>query len=245
MRYLYMGVDFGTIIIPLIFSFHKKIRFNKYFLSFYRAAFLVALVFLLWDATFTKIGIWSFNDQYVIGFYILGLPIEEILFFFCIPFSCVFTYFCLDRFYNLKWRRNVENICCIVLSIGLIIVGLIFLHKRYTSVTFISTGIICFALQFIFRVAWFGKAVTVYAILLIPFLIVNGVLTGTGIPDAVVYYNNAENLNLRILTIPIEDVFYGFEMFLLNLLLFKYFAKMEMGNIQFFNKERQSSGSLS
>ena len=60
-------------------------------------------------------------------------------------------------------------------------------------------------------------------LLMIPFLVVNGILTGTG-PDApVVMYDDAENLGLRIGTIPIEDVVYGFELFLLNLFLFRYF----------------------
>ena len=235
MNYLYLLVDFFTILIPFIFSFHKKIKFNRFFLDFYKASFIVAVVFLIWDATFTKMGIWNFNPRYVIGFYVLGLPIEEILFFFCIPFSCVFTYFCLDRFYNLQWNKNIENAFCIILSLGLIVVGVIFLDRWYTSVTFISTALVCLTLKYIFRVSWFGKAVTVYAVLLIPFLIVNGILTGTGIPEAVVRYNNAENLNFRILTIPFEDVFYGFEMFLLNLYLFKYFAGKQLAMVRSIN----------
>ena len=53
--------------------------------------------------------------------------------------------------------------------------------------------------------------------LLIPFFIVNGILTGTGIDEPVVWYNNAENLSIRILTIPIEDIFYGFELIILTI----------------------------
>jgi lycopene cyclase domain-containing protein len=78
-------------------------------------------------------------------------------------------------------------------------------------------------LKFYFKIDWFGKAVSVYAILLIPFLIVNGILTGTGLEEPVVRYDNSENLGIRILSIPVEDVFYGFEMILLNIYLYKLF----------------------
>jgi len=58
-----------------------------------------------------------------------------------------------------------------------------------------------------------------FLVMLIPFIIVNGVLTGTGIENEVVWYNNAENLNFRLLSIPIEDTMYAFSLILLNLLL--------------------------
>jgi lycopene cyclase domain-containing protein len=72
----------------------------------------------------------------------------------------------------------------------------------------------------VLRINWFGRAVSVYLILLIPFLIVNGILTGTGLEEPVVRYNHSETLGIRLLTIPVEDIFYGFELLLLNLLIY-------------------------
>jgi lycopene cyclase domain-containing protein len=51
------------------------------------------------------------------------------------------------------------------------------------------------------------------------------VLTGTGIEAPVVWYNNAENLGIRLGTIPIEDIGYAFTMIFGNILLIERFKK--------------------
>jgi lycopene cyclase domain-containing protein len=57
---------------------------------------------------------------------------------------------------------------------------------------------------------------------------VNGILTGTGIEEPIIWYNNDENLGIRIGTIPIEDIFYGMLLVLLNISLFEFFQKKAM-----------------
>jgi lycopene cyclase domain-containing protein len=235
MKYLYLLVDFFTIIIPLIFSFHPRIKFYETWKEFFTAVVPVAIIFIAWDSFFTHLGIWNFNPRYLIGIYFFNLPVEEILFFICIPYSCVFTFYCLDKFYKLAWPSFIEDIFCIVFSVIIIIVGFIFKNKYYTSVTFFSTAFVCLFLKFILKIHWFGKAVSVYLILLIPFLIVNGILTGTGLEEPVVRYNNAETLGVRLLTIPVEDIFYGFTLILLNLLIYLQLLRKK----EFINKIRQ------
>jgi lycopene cyclase domain-containing protein len=56
-----------------------------------------------------------------------------------------------------------------------------------------------------------------YLVILIPFLVVNGFLTA--IP--VVLYNDAESLGFRIYTIPVEDVFYGMLLVMMNIAVYE------------------------
>ena len=58
----------------------------------------------------------------------------------------------------------------------------------------------------------------------------NGLITGMWIENEVERYNNLENLEFRIFTIPIEDFFYGNLLMLFNMLLYEAFI-----NIHFLN----------
>ena len=89
MKGLYLLIDFFTVIVPFLFSFHPKLQFYKHFKAFFLSCFTVGTLFVLWDVYFTSIGVWGFNSDYLIGIYLFNLPIEEVLFFVCVPFSCV------------------------------------------------------------------------------------------------------------------------------------------------------------
>jgi lycopene cyclase domain-containing protein len=55
---------------------------------------------------------------------------------------------------------------------------------------------------------------TTYVVILIPFFLVNGVLTGSWIPEQVVWYNDEQSLGIRMGTIPVEDTIYNLGMLL-------------------------------
>jgi lycopene cyclase domain-containing protein len=65
-------------------------------------------------------------------------------------------------------------------------------------------------------------------IILVPFFIVNGILTGSFIAEPVVWYNNLENLGIRLFTIPIEDIGYAFNMLFLVVFLNEKFKKSKL-----------------
>jgi lycopene cyclase domain-containing protein len=112
----------------------------------------------------------------------------------------------------------------VFLGIILAIFALLNLGKHYTYVTFITLAFVLFLLS-ISKADYLGRFFVAYIIILIPFLLVNGILTGSWISEPVVWYNDNFNLDLRILTIPLEDVFYGMLLILSNVALYEYLQK--------------------
>jgi len=223
--YTYLLINFLTIIICFIFSFDKRIQFNKHFTTFLKGSILTAIPFIAWDVWFNAHGVWWFNTDYTTGLIILGLPMEEWLFFICIPFSCVFTYFCLDKFFNLDWANAFNTIIVFFSVIICVLIAMLHYDKIYTFVTALVTTLTLIFLHFFVRAQWIGKASLIFLVLMLGFVPVNGVLTGTGLESPIVNYNSEQFLNIRVLTIPIEDAVYGYAQFLLNVYLFKVFQK--------------------
>lgn len=214
-HYTYFLILAASLAGPLALSFDKKVAFYKKWKYLFPAMLLPALIYIVWDIYFTAKGVWSFNEAYITGIKIINLPLEEVLFFFVVPYCCVFIYECIRCYFpNLK-NKKVADYILTGLATTLFVTGFVFINRWYTSWTFISTALFI-ALIYAARkyFASFDPAAFLvsFCIMLVPFLIVNGFLTA--IP--VVLYNNAENLGVRIYTIPFEDTFYGMLLVMMN-----------------------------
>lgn len=226
--YTYLLILFFTVLVCFIASFDKRLAFNKHFGAFLKSAVIVGIPFILWDVWFTAHGVWWFNFDYTCGIIIAGLPIEEWLFFICIPFSCLFTYFCIDKFFKLDWLAGFNNMIVFASIIVCSLMTLLHPDKAYTFVTAIVTICTLIFLNFFVRAPWISQASMVYLILMLGFFPVNGILTGTGLESPIVNYNPKEFLGIRMLTIPIEDVVYGYSQFLWIVYFFKMFQKKNL-----------------
>ncbi|WP_194766779.1 lycopene cyclase domain-containing protein [Tamlana sp. I1] len=219
--YTYLLIDLACITIPFLASFYPKHAFYKQWKSFFKANIIVALFFLIWDYFFTKMGVWGFNPDYLSGIYLGNLPIEEVLFFICIPFACVFTFFALKylikKSYLEKSQRYITLLCILTFSLLAL-----FNYNKWYTVT--ACGFTTFYLIYL---SWKQIDLSFHYLsyfLILPFFFLsNGLLTGSFLDAAIVWYNNAENLSIRIFTIPIEDSIYGLLLIFLNIEGFQYF----------------------
>lgn len=206
-----------------MYSFEKKMRFIKHWKSVLLSTTIIATIFLIWDAVFTKNGVWGFNPDYHLPFLLLGMPIEEWLFFFCIPYASIFIHYSLAYFKpNLLLSKKLTKVITIVIGLLVLPVLLTHLNKAYTTVNY-AFLILVLSLGYFYGIEYLRRFYIAFLIILIPFFIVNGILTGTGLPEPVVWYNNNENLGIRLLTIPIEDIGYAFTMLFGNIFLLEKF----------------------
>ena len=212
MTALYFIINLTSLSIPFLYSFEKKMRFIQYWKSVFLAISIVAIPFLIWDVWFTNMGVWGFNPTYLLGPKIVNLPFEEVLFFFFIPYASIFTHYALLYFFpNLALSKKTTKLITIALLIVAIVIVLFNYDKWYTFVNFsVFAALLVYAL--VTKDTILRSFYITFLVVLIPFFIVNGLLTGSFIEDQVVWYNNAENLGIRLGTIPIEDVFYAFSM---------------------------------
>jgi lycopene cyclase domain-containing protein len=207
-HYLYLILVLGSVAFPLGASWDKRFVYVKKWSALFPAIAAVGAFFIAWDVCFTNIGVWGFNPQYLVGLDIINLPLEEWLFFILIPFACVFIYESTNYFFTKRSFKPYARKFTQLIGILILAIGLLNYQKWYTSVTFILAALFLFYhLKFIKR-DYLDRFWVGYLFSLIPFLIVNGVLTGSGIIDQVVWYNDAQNLGIRLGTIPIEDSVY-------------------------------------
>lgn len=224
-EYTYLWINILTIIFPLIFSFHPRIRFYRKWKYLFPGLIIVAAFFIAWDMLFTHWGVWYFNPSLTTGIKIGNLPLEEVLFFITIPYACVFTYEAVNSVLKPEKFRILAQIIFFLLLTFLIITATLNWERIYTFTTFYLLAIHLLISKLLLKIKYWNVAIFSYIILLIPFFIVNGYLTGMFTEEPVVYYNNYENLGIRMVTIPVEDTFYGLLLFLMNVSFYEYFRK--------------------
>jgi lycopene cyclase domain-containing protein len=218
---LYLYILIASAHIPLVFTvFYSDfiIRWKNFFIS----TSIVAFVFLIWDALFTKAGIWEFNEEYCVGLKLFMMPIEEWLFFYVIPFCSLFIHFVLiSSFQHFILRKNPTRIITVILIVITCLILFNNLSKAYTAINgvFLLTALV---IGFIFHQKLLQRFLLSFLIILIPFFIVNGILTGLITESPIVKYNDLENLGVRVFTIPVEDIGYAFSMLFGNLMIFEW-----------------------
>ncbi|KXK08090.1 MAG: lycopene cyclase domain-containing protein [Candidatus Dojkabacteria bacterium] len=226
MNYSYLLLNLIILIGPLLLSFEKRVRYISKIKHVLISIFLVSIPFILWDQYATLNGHWSFSKEHTTGINIGMLPIEEVMFFLTVPFSCLFVYEVINYFFKDKKTKVSAYVFAFVGAL-LSLIAFTNPDKGYTLIVSTLGSSLFFALAFIRPVLVMKRNYLIFlAVTLVLFLVFNSILTG--IP--IVSYGADEILGIRIGTIPIEDFVYNSVMLTLYLLVYNW-SKM------FFKKD--------
>ncbi len=208
----------ASIAIPLIRSFEKRVAFHRKWPHLFKGIFVMMLLFIPWDIIFTRMGVWSFNYSYVSGLYFLNLPVEEWLFFIVITYCVVFTYEVLRYFFPKFHFPKMAYAITVILGIFTASLAFLYADRIYTFIVMYLSSILLFWQIYTKSYkTWLTHFYLMYFVSLIPFFIVNGVLTSL----PVVSYDNIENLAFRLGTVPFEDAFYFISMMFITIMVYE------------------------
>ncbi len=221
--YLYLNAF--TFFSVLLLSFDRKVAYWKKWKYVAPAILLVGFPFIVWDVFFTVKGVWGFNPSYLSGAELLHLPLEEWLFFMTVPFACTFIYECLLCYLSVDPLAGVEKAITLIL-LGLFgLLALFHVGELYSWTTFVAaTALLAWHYLFL-EPGQRSRFYLAFAVSLLPFLVVNGTLTGAFTRQPVVLYNPGEYLGPRLLSIPADDMGYAFVLLLGNVAIFEFFRK--------------------
>jgi len=191
---------------PLLMSFERQIHFVDKWRYAWPAIIMVSIPYLIWDSLVTGAH-WWFNEKYTLDFRLAGLPMEEWLFFFTVPFAALFIWEVIGFYY----RRDRDIAVMRPLRHALYplqLLGLIFFAqgKEYTGLMLIFLGAAIIVDRILKTDLLLRTKFYIYLLTLIGVILVfNGYLTAR----PVVLYGEAYQLGWRIGTIPFEDFGYG------------------------------------
>lgn len=191
----------------------------------------ISVPYILWDAVVAGWW-WSFNPRFILGFSLGPLPVEELLFFFVVPWSCLIIWENLKERVKGKVSFHFERLVAVA---GVILLGISVFQEWWYSASI--GGLMClFSVISTQCGKWFEqKASLLYvAIVFLLTCIFNGYLTWR----PVVIYNTLTKSNLNLGTIPLEDVVYG--LVLVSAVAIVYEALVNFPQMAFQKSPRQA-----
>ena len=205
-------------ILPGFITLQKKVRITLNIRFLIPAILFTGVIFIIWDIRFTELGIWNFNPDFLTGYEILKLPIEEWLAFIVIPLSAAIIFEYVKIIFHKFEKANLFLSISLILVIVCGIIAFVHRQKLYTFFTFfllvIYFGYIIFRNKF---KKHYTKFYISYFISLVPYFLFSEILNALPVKS----YDFNHVLNISVLAVPVENMGYYFLMFLMVITIYE------------------------
>lgn len=214
---LYAWIMLLSFLGPFSLSFDRRVAFYKEWRFVFGAALIVGVPFLVWDYFFTQWGVWGFNADYLLKIYVGNLPLEEVLFFIIVPYNFIFLLKVVQAYFPNRNKNRFSPYFGFVFIITPIIWIMLYAENHYTFWATLLSMLLTLMLR---NKSWYQDFMWAYLLCLIPFCVVNGILTGAVTQAPVVWYSEHHIIGWRMISIPFEDLYYNYALLLSNTWLF-------------------------
>jgi len=217
-KYTYLLFNLFVILPVVAFAFHRNIKLQSKWKQLLLSITAVAIPFVIWDVWAAQNGHWFFNEKYIFSTRLWGLPIEEILFFICVPAVMWFVWEVVKVHVKARMSRSVvPRLVASSLFIANAIIAIIYFDRGYTRSVAIAACVTSFILSksallrerqfWVFQGAHLGL-----------FIISNTFLTSLPI----ISYGSGSIIGIRIGTIPLEDFMFSYVLVTALLFVYRY-----------------------
>jgi lycopene cyclase domain-containing protein len=218
----YLLLQLAFLVIPVILSTHKKIRFAFQLRYLLPAIVFSGAIFVMWNMRFNELLIWTYNPKYITGILLAQVPLEEWISFLIIPLSSVYIHEYLKIRLEKLDTQNIFVALSLLLFIGTGILAYVFRRNIFSFFTFFLTAIYLGYTVFRNRfkkyyTAFYGS----FVVTLLPFFVVS--VIALHLP--VISYNTDHIMGIELLSVPIERFFYVFLMLLINTTIYEYLSE--------------------
>ena len=197
----------------------KKIGLAKKWKALVNSIVIMSVIFVIIELMFLRVKVWWFNNDYITGIFVFkNIPLERFISFIIIPICCVLIYeHIIYKAPKLK-LQSVSFWISVVLGTLALYFAITNTDRLYTFVYMIlASTIILWQIFYGNHKAWLTHFYLMFLIALIPFTIINGLLTSLQI----IAYNEQEIMTTNIYPIPAEDFIYFLVMIFMVIMLYE------------------------
>ena len=226
-RWGYFSLMLASVFFPVVLSFDKKVAFYKNYQAILLAALACLLFFVPLDVFYTHYGVWGFNPRYYMLSF-CGLPESEWLFFVVVPYCCLFIHACLNAYFPIVQPAKLIRPLLIVLFSLFGLLSVFSYNLAYTSSKSALAAMFCLHALYYNSPKENHQFIRSYLVSILPFLLINSVLTGSFTQSPIVVYTESENLVPylgRVFSIPPDDFIYNFLLVYLSIYVFEQARK--------------------
>ncbi len=145
----YLILNIIIILFPFLASFENRIKYYTKFVPLIKSIIFTGIIFVTWDVFATFRGHWGFNKEHLLGVTLINLPIEEVLFFITVPFSCLFVWEAINYFKKeekIKSKFLVKK-APLLIAIIFLLIAMVFVNKEYTLIALLVSTITIIAIS--------------------------------------------------------------------------------------------------